>query len=184
MRSLKSLKKLGGLKSIQVYQKVIEQGNDKELNLEEILDNGKGKNEDDNDDIDIEVHNIKKPSFCQQTVIKTVTTTVLLWPEASTAPKTPAPAAPTLAVPAPMAPAPVAIPLRWKANVVGNLTDELEQASLVKNNQKQTYNIGVEKIKCLNICERLNIKKRQLNQASKQIEMEEKVEMRKLALEK
>ena len=55
---------------------------------------------------------------------------------------------------------------------------------MVKNNQKQAFDIGVKETKHLNICERSSIKKRQLDQASKQIEMEERVEMRKLTLEK
>ena len=62
-------------------------------------------------------------------------------------------------VAAPIASAPVAIFLCQKANVVGDLTDGLEQALLVKNNQKQAYDIGVEEIKHLNICEKLSIKK-------------------------
>ena len=35
----------------------------------------------------------------------------------------------------------------------------------------------------MDICERLSIEKKQLDQASKRMEMEERVEMRKLALE-
>lgn len=63
------------------------------------------------------------------------------------------------------------------------MTDGLEQASLIKNDRKQAYNIEVEETKRLDIHERSSIEKRQLDQASKRMEMEERVEMRKLALE-
>lgn len=63
------------------------------------------------------------------------------------------------------------------------MTDGLEQALLVKNDRKQAYDIGVKETKRLDICERLSIEKKQLDQASKRMEMEERVEMRKLALE-
>lgn len=64
------------------------------------------------------------------------------------------------------------------------MTDGLEQALLVKNDQKRAYDIEIEEIKQFDIHERLNVKKKQINLASRQIEMEKRVEIRKLALKK
>ena len=123
---LEELKEVGGPEEYISISGSDRRGNDKELDLEEILNNSKGNNEDDNDDTDIKVHNTRKSSSCQQTVIKTVTTTVPLQPEASTAPKAPAPVISASMALVLMASAPVATPLRQKANVIGDLTDGLE----------------------------------------------------------
>lgn len=146
-------------------------GNSKELDLEEILEN----DESSDDDIIIEVPDTKKHFSCQQTIIKTVITTVSLWPKLS------APAILALTVSALATLAPL---LCQKTSVISDLTDGLEQALLVKNDQKRAYDIEIEEIKQFDIHERLNVKKKQINLVSRQIEMEKRVEIRKLALEK
>ena len=147
---LKELKEVEGLEEYTGISGSDRRGNGKELDLEEILSNGEGNDEENNDDTDIKIRDTRKLSSCQQTIIKMVTTTVPLWLEVSAALKAAAPAVSALVV----------TPLRWKASVIGDLTDGLEQASLVKNNQKQGYNIGVEETKHLNIHEKLSIEKK------------------------
>lgn len=75
---LEELKEVEELEEYTGISGINRRRNSKELDLKEILDNGKGNDEDDNDDTDIEVCNTKKPFSRQQIVIKTVTTTISL----------------------------------------------------------------------------------------------------------
>ena len=75
---LEKLKEIGESEEYTGIPRSDRRGNGKKLDFEEILGNDESNDEDDNDDVDTEVRNTRKSFSCQQTVIKTITTTIPL----------------------------------------------------------------------------------------------------------